>query len=47
MEAQFPRLLAFLVIGLIIGAGATYAYMSSTVGATISELNNKCQCCRT
>jgi branched-chain amino acid transport system substrate-binding protein len=41
MAAQFPRLLAFLVIGLIIGAGATYAYMSSTVGAAISELNNK------
>ncbi|MCX8171723.1 MAG: penicillin-binding protein activator [Candidatus Bathyarchaeota archaeon] len=41
MSAQLPRLLIFLVIGLVIGAGAAYAYVNSTVGPTISELNSR------
>jgi len=39
MVAQLPRLLAFLIIGLIIGAGATYAYMSSVMSTMYADLN--------
>ena len=41
MSAQLPRLLVFLVIGLVIGAAASYAYVNSTVSPTINELNNR------
>lgn len=41
MSAQLSRLLVFLVIGLVVGAGVTYTYVSSTVGATIAELNDR------
>ncbi|MEM3715921.1 MAG: penicillin-binding protein activator [Candidatus Bathyarchaeia archaeon] len=41
MSAQLPRLLVFLVIGIVIGAAASYAYVNSTVGSTINELNSR------
>ncbi|MBS7625133.1 MAG: penicillin-binding protein activator [Candidatus Bathyarchaeia archaeon] len=41
VSAQLPRLLVFLVIGLVIGAAASYAYVNSTVSSTINELNSK------
>ncbi|MEM2027296.1 MAG: penicillin-binding protein activator [Candidatus Bathyarchaeia archaeon] len=41
MSAQLPRLLVFLVIGIVIGAAASYAYVNSTVGPTINELNSR------
>lgn len=39
MAAQLPRLLVFLVIGLLIGTVATYAYMSSMMGTVYADLN--------
>ncbi|MBS7634005.1 penicillin-binding protein activator [Candidatus Bathyarchaeota archaeon] len=39
MSAQMPRLLAFLVIGLVIGAGVAYAYMSSVMSTAYADLN--------
>ncbi|MEM1506795.1 MAG: ABC transporter substrate-binding protein [Candidatus Bathyarchaeia archaeon] len=44
MSAQLPRLLVFLVIGLVIGAGLTYAYLSATyaeLNVTVRNLNDK------
>ncbi|MEM2342336.1 MAG: ABC transporter substrate-binding protein [Candidatus Bathyarchaeia archaeon] len=39
MAAQLPRLLVFLIIGLLIGTGATYAYMSSVMSGAYADLN--------
>ncbi|MEM2183536.1 MAG: hypothetical protein QXQ62_05345, partial [Candidatus Bathyarchaeia archaeon] len=39
MATQLPRLLVFLVIGLLIGTGVTYAYMSSVMSTVYADLN--------
>lgn len=38
--SMLPRLVAFLVIGLVVGAGITYAAMTPTIGQ-VSDLNTK------